>query len=474
MSDTEQPAPDAEAEQDNRLATPEEVRDLENTFVQAMRDGRGRTHPYVAQPADGHDVHGIWHCFGAHHRSGYATHAVALHWILDKVLGIPTQLIPHRNMDIDIDQFPKDRYDMLFEWNRKGVGHGHAVFTSFPPEVSYELKSIGPPLVPYIAFEGTKVSEYARDVCNDPEAFAKVWVVHPFVRDALVAGGVEPERVHVAPPMLFDGPWEVMFRTWQAGAYEPTDERQLKHATPERPFMFGAMGTWHERKGFPDLIRAYFRSFRRDEPVQLVIRTSNFGKNRTIREFKEHLTEEIASIAAEFGDTDFPHSKKQPRIRLLLGTDATDREVIEWLGGLDCFVSPSYGEGLGIPHIWAKGQGVPLIATGFGAVGELLESVRDAGGTDDEVIPHEEVPVHPEMLKLALMFDRQTRWGAYDVEDLATAMRVQFERGRRRDLVGADFVQERHSVEAASCAVVEGLRYLIDDQQLLQDWGLPE
>lgn len=464
---------DEKIDQDNRLATDEEVHALEGQFLQAMREGRGRSAPYVAKPDPGHDVHGFWHCFGAGSRSGYATHAVALHWVLDRILGVPTQLVPHRHMDIDIEEFPSDRYEFLFDWTRKAVGHGHVLFCSFPPEVAYELKSMvsyegertGPLLVPYLAFEGTRVSEFARDVCNDRVAFGKIWVVHPFVRDALLAGGVSPDRIHVAPPMLFGGPWKGMHAMGTALTWPKAEEEV---------FTFGAMGTWHERKGFHDLLRAYFSAFRRDEPVQLVIRTSVFGRRKTIREFKEDLTKEIAAVAAEFGDLGFPASQQQPKIRLLLGTDATDEEVISWLAQLDCFVNPSYGEGLGIPQIWAKGQGVPMVSTDFGAVGELLQSIRDAGGTDDEIVPAKLVPVHPEMLKLALMFDRSSEWGGYEVEDFASAMRMQFERGVRTDAIGAAFTCERHSEEAAKAAVIDGIADLIDDPQLLQDWGLAE
>lgn len=452
MSDDQTPqAPE------NRISTPKEVEDLQSSFMESMK-GVGRSQPYVAMPAEGHDVHGLWHCFGAAHRSGYATHAMALHWVLDRILGIQTQLIPHRHMDIDIDEFPEDRSETLFDWTRSAVGHGHLVFSSFPPEVSQVMSAIGPPLVPYIAFEGTTVSPMTRDLCNG-DAFKQVWVVHPFVRDALVASGVDESRVKVAMPMLFGGPWEGMFRAPRSPAWS------------SEAFTFGAMGTWHERKGFHDLVRAYFQEFDRDEPVQLVIRTSTFGKRRTIRELKEFLTEEVAAIAKELGDDDFPASKKQPHLQFILGTDATDQEVIRWLGYLDCFVSSSYGEGLGIPHIWAKGQGVPLVSTGFGAVGEMLSSLQAQGGTDDEIIPHEEVPVHPEMYKIATMFDRDTRWGGYDPSDLGQAMRIQFSRGRRRDVVGADFVRERHSADAAAARVQELLPGLLD-AQLLQDWGV--
>jgi glycosyltransferase involved in cell wall biosynthesis len=360
-------------------------------------------------------------------------------------------------MDIDIDDFPADRYEFLFDWNRKAVGHGHALFCSFPPEVASEMAKVGPPVIPYMAFEGDKASGFARDLCNG-SSFAKVWVVHPFVRDALIAAGTEPGRIHVAPPALFGGPWKGMHR-------DPSDASK-----PYRPFTFGAMGTWHERKGFPDLIRAYFGAFARTDEVQLVIRTSAFGKKMTIREFKDHLTTEIAKIAAEFGDDDFPASKRQPRLRLELGTDATDQEIIEWLGDLDCFAGPSYGEGLGIPHVWAKGQGVPVVATSFGAVGDMLASVAAAGGTDDEVVPHRLAPVDAEMLQIALMFDSETRWGAYDVRDFGAAMVMQFERGRRSDAVGAEHVRGMYSDEAAAAAVRAGLAEILDPE-VLRRWS---
>lgn len=454
--------PESESQRENRVATDEEVHALEESFVRAMRDGRGGSQPYVAAPAPGHDVHGLWHCFGAGHRSGYATHAAALHWVVDKLIGIPMQLIPHRNMDIDIDEFPSDRYDMLFDWTRKAVGHPHLVFSSFPPSVSAQMSMIGPPLVPYIAFEATRVSRATVDLCSG-DAFREVWVVHPFVKDALVDSGVPEERVRVVRPMLVGGPWpERMFR--------PMAEIESADMTSD-VFTFGAMGTWHERKGFHDLVRAYFSAFKREDPVRLVIRTSPLGKKLTIKEFKEQLTEEIGAIAAEFGDEDFPVSQRQPRLSLILGTAADDAEIIEWLGGLDCYVNASYGEGLGIPHLWAKAQGVPMITTCFGAVGQTMRWISLMGSTEDEFVPHEETSVPAEMSRFSTMFSAESLWGSYDVADLASAMVMSYERGRRRDAIGARFVREDHGEEKATASVRDGLRALLD-AQLLQDWGV--
>jgi glycosyltransferase involved in cell wall biosynthesis len=192
-----------------------------------------------------------------------------------------------------------------------------------------------------------------------------------------------------------------------------------------------------------DLVRAYFSNFKREEPVTLVIRTSPLNSNLTIKKFKEQLTAEIAEIAREFGDENFPVSRRMPKLTLELGTDLTDQGVIEWLGSLDAYVNPSYGEGLGIPHIWSKAQGVPLVSSGYGAVGEMVVEIQKAiGATRDHLFPFQSTPVDPEMLKLGLMFERSTRWGTYRREDLAREMRNAVECGRGLDVRAAEYVRE--------------------------------
>jgi glycosyltransferase involved in cell wall biosynthesis len=432
---------------------PGDVAALEKQFKDSMANRSGPKN-YVADPAPGYDVQGLWQCFGTSHRSGYATHAMSLHWMLSKAIGIPTQLVPHRHVDIDIDKFPSDRYDLLFEWTKEAVGHPHVLFSSYPPEVSLHLENVGPPLVPYIAFEGTKVSTFCRDLCNGP-VFREVWVVSDFVKRALVAGGVSPERVRVVYPMLTDGPW-----TMTAG-----DERAERPVTPDDPFTFGCVGTWHDRKGMHDLVRAYWGAFRRADPVKLVIRTSPLDSRLTIRKFKDQVSRELAEIAREFGDDAFPESRRQPKVELLLGTDATDQELIDWLGTLDCYANATYGEGLGIPQIWAKAQGVPMVSTAFGAVGALLMAIADRGGADDTFVEHWLEPVSQEMCKIALMFDRDTKWARYEPEAFGAAMMMNYECGRRIDYVARDYIRDQFSADVRVPPVREALRALVGSQQ---------
>jgi len=428
--------------------------------LEALTQGFQRTGVnYVAQPAPGYDVHGLWHCFGSHQRTGYAAHGIALHWMLSKVLGITTELIPHRHVDIDTERFPEDRYDMLFEWMKSAVGSPHLLFASYPPEEAMHMQAVGPALIPYCAFEGTHVSEFCRDICNGP-LFRQVWVVSEFVRNAMLAGGVEPERVLTVRPPVCDGAWTVPPR---------------RNERDGGPFTFGVLGTWQKRKGMLDLVRAYFGAFTREDDVQLVIRTSHFSGNHTIKEFKEILTQEIAELAAEFGDHHFPASKKMPKLRFLIGTAATDQEIVDWLASLDCYVNPSYGEGLGVPHVWAKASGIPMVSTGYGAVGELLEEIADHTGSldarPDVIVPHRLEQVDQEVLRIALMFEASSEWGAYDPAEFGAAMRKAFEAGFTYDEAGAAYVRNAFSLDACVPTVRKALTELVDAEQV-KSWGL--
>jgi glycosyltransferase involved in cell wall biosynthesis len=412
-----------------------ELKELEKSFRKAP------VRNYVAPPAPGYDVHGIWHCFGTQHRTGYATHAMALHWMLSKSLGIKTQLTPHRSMDIDIERFPSDRESQLFEWTKEAVGHPRALLVSFPLEVAAEMEEAAGAVVPYCAFEGDRVSRYAKDLAMGP-IFEHIWVVSDFVKSAFTAVGVPQERVEVVRPMLTDGFWKMT-------PIEQLQAQKNRPVTHDDPFVFGTLGTWQKRKGMFDLVRAYFKYFKREEPVTLVIRTSPLNSNTTIRKFKEQLTQEIAEIAKECGDDNFPLSRRMPKINFELGTDLTDQGVIDWLGTLDAYVNPSYGEGLGIPHIWSKAQGVPLVTSGYGAVGQMIvETQKVVGATLDHVFPFDLTPVDPEILKLGLMFERKTNWGTYALDALAREMRNAMEHsGRRVDVQSAEYVREAFGPE---------------------------
>lgn len=420
-------------------------------LVEQFAGGRPATYrgySYVAQPAPGFDRHGVWHAFGTGHRTGYAAHAIAMHWLLHEHLGVPVELVPHRDMDIDIERFPKDRESMLMRWLRgTPVGVPELCVVSYPPDE--RMFDLAPRLAYYVAFEANRISKYTAAVCNDPRMTA-IWCVSDFTARSYEAGGVDPSKLFVVRPPICDGPWAGKFSTSQP---QNGDD-----------FVFGVVGTWHARKGFHDLIRAYFDGFKRDEPVVLKLRTSLFGANKTIREFMDTVVSEIAAVAREFGDDDFPASKRMPRIRLEAGTNLTDDEMVAWLGGVDAYVNPSYGEGLGIPPIWAMAHGVPVISSTYGAVADF---VNEVGARDvHALIPHFDIPVPLDMMSVSPIFERGLTWGGYNVCDLAGAMRATMRRGKRRDVETATLTRNAFSLRACE----PGLRAAVDAAMAGSQW----
>jgi glycosyltransferase involved in cell wall biosynthesis len=436
---------------DTKDAFPE-YSDRTEPELDALRDTVQRTPirgpGYVAPPAPGHDTKGLWHTFDAHGRTGYTAQALSLHSTLD-ALGYRTQLIPHRFGEVDIDRFPKDRSELFLRWTKGAVGKAQLCFASHPPHHAQGMRSAVGVLVPYCAFEGDVVSKSTARMCRNEEVFREIWVVSDFVRSAFLNAGVPEGRVVTVPPVLFGGPWP---------------EARTRVARADGPFVFGTVGTWQKRKGLLDLARAYFGSFRRDQNVVLRIHTSSMKANDTIRIFQASVIADLRKVAAEFGDMDYPASKKMPRIELELGTDKSDEELIEWIGNLDCYVAPSHGEGLGIPAIWAKGMGVPVIATGFGALGDMIRAGSD---TDNEtLVPHRMEDVDPEIFSANAMFGVETKWGVYDAADLGKAMARAFERGRVEDKTGAALVVEKYGLTSAKARVKEQLGLLIDLNEL--------
>ena len=418
-------------------------------------------HQYVAQPAPGFDVAGIWHSFPCHTRTGYAAHAVAIHALLE-TLGVPTQLTPHPTMDVDIDKFPADREEMLFRWTTTAVGIPELMLASFPPDLNtVQAARLTRAFVCYIAFEATRVSEYTVRVCN-ADVMTALWCVSPFTAKAYIDSGVDPKKVFVVTPPICDGPWKRMFSS--------DAEMQARGAVPvtaSAPFIFGTLGTWHERKGFHDLIRAYFKAFKRTDPVALHIRTSHFGtRPLTLSEFEKQAISEISAIAREYGDLSYPSSGVMPRVKLLTGTKLTDAEVISWLGTIDAYVDPSYGEGLGIPPIWAGAQGVPVVTSDFGAVGDIF---GDRLGT--VMFPSRLEPVDRGMFKYGTIYGEESQWGRYDPADLGNAMRTAYERGRQRCGPLASGIRDTFGNEATALGLRQALGAVVRPE-LLTKWGL--
>lgn len=117
-------------------------------------------------------------------------------------------------------------------------------------------------------------------------------------------------------------------------------------------FTFLSMGTWKTRKNWETLIKAFYDGFSEKDRVCLLIKTDHPEKLREtvvhIKRTCEWRSKDTAPIYAE--ET----------------TQCEFEDIPKIMKKADAYVSPSLGEGFGLPGLHAMALGLPVIATKFG------------------------------------------------------------------------------------------------------------
>ena len=190
----------------------------------------------------------------------------------------------------------------------------------------------------------------------------------------------------------------------------------------ERPkreiFTFGIVGWLNDRKGVFDVIRAFASEFDNNEPVRLILKTSNpsFG------------------YYSNFND---------PRITTI--NKLTSPEELNLLyQSLDCFVFPSKAEGIGQPPREAMATGLPVILTKWSGLSEIsLKSIS--------------YPIEPIAFTERKEWEEQPgNWAEIDIAELMYWMRYVYEHQSKAKLKGkkaAEFIRKNYSWEAAAKAM---------------------
>lgn len=192
-----------------------------------------------------------------------------------------------------------------------------------------------------IGFTMLEVDGFPAPWVRRANAMDEVWTPTEFNRRGLVESGVT-RPVHVIPLGV------------DPEAFQPEGERT---PSPRGERVFLANLEWGERKNPELLLRAFNRTFRRDEPVLLVCKINN-------RDPGIHVPNAIRALGLD---------EHGGRAYFIYNRELPHHQLASLYRSADCFVSTSRGEGWGLPLLEAIACGLPAIATDWGGHTALLD-----------------------------------------------------------------------------------------------------
>lgn len=178
----------------------------------------------------------------------------------------------------------------------------------------------------------------------------EAWVPCELVRDCLLKDGFSGPIEIVPTPANNSGKIKKMNIS--------IDDKNL--FLSKNVFRFYSIFQWHERKGWKELLSAYFEEFSSEDNVVLILKTMPL-KNNT-----DKIKSDILNLKRKINKKNFP--------MLYLITKTIEESEINGIHKYsDCYVSPHHGEGWGMPIHDAINFKNELIITKFGGITEFLD-----------------------------------------------------------------------------------------------------
>lgn len=246
--------------------------------------------------------------------------------------------------------------------------------------------------------ESSRIGKTWVNACNSMDMIV---VPNEFQRKAFVESGVvKPVKI------IRHGTWTEMF---------PYYERPKRDV-----FTFGTVGYLNERKGVFDLIRAFSSEFAPNEPVQLILKSSN----------------------KDFG---YYSIFSDPRIKTDI-SHLSPQDLNKMYQSFDCFVFPSRAEGVGQPPREAMSTGLPTIVTNYSG----LEEIANLGYPLNDFELKEGMNPH--------RLEQPGAWAYPDIQELMYQMRYVYEHqdeARQNGKNASKIINTEHSWEKCASDMVK-------------------
>lgn len=188
-------------------------------------------------------------------------------------------------------------------------------------------------------------------------------------------------------------------------------------------FSFLFMGTWRQRKGYEVLIESWMSEFDNRDNVQLVIKTDR---------------KDVAEKYIERFKKDSVYKNKNTAPIVVNSSTMTRSEVASFVASHHCMVSPSMGEGFGIPCMQALSIGIPIITSNLTGQSEYANDETAILLKNNGWIYHNEVDVYPQF--------KNNKWIYITSDDLSNKMRYvvnNYAESRKKAQVGKRLVHEK-------------------------------
>jgi len=185
-------------------------------------------------------------------------------------------------------------------------------------------------------------------------------------------------------------------------------------------FVFGSNFEWINRKNPQSLLKAYYKAFTKQDNVVLVIKSFH---QFPIQMSADTIRNEIASIKREFGK-----GENTPPI-ILLTEMVKPEDISSFYTSLDCYVSPSRGEGWGLTYSEAMSCGLPTIGTNWSGNTEFMDDTNSIL-VDARVERIKQVDIEHQP-----HYSGQS-WASIDEDKLADSMRYVYENQQEAKILG--------------------------------------
>jgi len=201
-------------------------------------------------------------------------------------------------------------------------------------------------------------------------------------------------------------------------------------------FIFYTIGFWSHRKAPYLAIEAYWKAFAHDDPVLMVVKTSNKDITCWHRSWRNGFRLRHPSPALSIERMIRKSGGKLAPVALIADEQLSDGEMQSLHALGNCFVSLTRTEGWGLGAFEAARLGKPVVMTAYGGQLDYL------AGDRSKLIDYKMIPVHEPTW--ASSYTPQDYWADPDVNQAAACMRNIFD---KPDAARADAAQQALHIE---------------------------